>query len=54
MHPIAFSRGTLVVGAVLVTLWLSALVLGLAAIYIADEYVRPAFSEQSVPPPRLY
>jgi len=43
-----------VVGLVLVTVWLSALALGLLAIYVADEYMTPAFSEQSVPPPRLY
>ena len=29
-------------------------VLGLLGVYIADEYVTPAVSEQSVPPPRLY
>jgi hypothetical protein len=26
----------------------------LLAIYIGDEYVSPAWSEQSVPPPRMY
>jgi hypothetical protein len=37
---------------VLVSLW--ALVLGLVGGYIADEYMTPAFSEQSVPPSRGY
>ena len=54
MHEIAFSRSTLVIGSVLVVLWLASLVLGLLGVYIADEYVTPAVSEQSVPPPRLY
>jgi hypothetical protein len=44
----------MIIGSVLVTIWLSALVLGLIGIYVADEYVTPAFSEQSVPQPRLY
>ena len=54
MHAIRCSRSMFVVGMVLVTVWLSALALGLLAIYVADEYMTPAFSEQSVPPPRLY
>jgi hypothetical protein len=51
---IAFSRPTLVIGAVVLFLWMASLPLGLLAICIADEYVKPAFSEQSVPQPRLY
>ena len=51
---IAFSRSTIIVGAVLLFVWMAALPLGLLGIYIADEYVKPAFSEQSVPQPRLY
>jgi hypothetical protein len=54
MHQIACSRWMVVVGLVLFTIWLSALAVGLLAIYVADEYVTPSFSEQSVPPPRLY
>ena len=54
MTLIACPRWMLVVGLVLIAIWLSALAIGLVAIYIADEYVTPAFSEQSVPQPRLY
>ena len=54
MKSIAFPRWVLVVGTALLVIWLTALVVGLIGIYIADEYVTPAFSEQSVPPPRLY
>jgi hypothetical protein len=51
---IALSKATMTVGAALVVLWMLVLALGLLGIYIADEYVTPAFSEHSVPPPRLY
>ena len=54
MHQIIATRQMMIIGSVLVTIWLTALVLGLFAIYVADEYVTPAFSEQSVPQPRLY
>ena len=39
MHQIACSRWMVVVGLVLFTIWLSALAVGLLAIYVADEYV---------------
>jgi hypothetical protein len=42
------------IGMALLVIWMTVLVAGLIAIYIADEYVTPAVSEQSVPPPRLY
>jgi hypothetical protein len=51
---IAFSKATMTIGAALVLIWMLMLALGLLGIYIADEYLTPAFSEQSVPPPRLY
>ena len=51
---IAFSRPTIIIGTVLLVVWMASLPLGLLAICIADEYVKPAVSEQSVPPPRLY
>lgn len=54
MKPIVFPNWSLVVGAALLAIWVGVLVLGLVGIYIADEYVRPAFSEQSFPQPRLY
>jgi hypothetical protein len=54
MKPIVFPRWSLVVGAALLAIWMGVLVLGLVGIYIADEYVTPAFSEQSFPQPRLY
>ena len=54
MNRIAFPPWALVVGTALLVIWLAALVVGLIGIYIADEYLTPAFSEQSVPPPRLY
>jgi len=52
--PIAFPRWALVVGVVFLATWMAALVMGLVGIYIADDYLTPAFSEQSVPQPRLY
>ena len=54
MKRIEFPRWSLVVGTVLLVIWMGALVVGLVGIYIADEYVTPAFSEQSFPQPRLY
>ena len=54
MNRVAFPPWALVVGTALLVIWLTALVVSLIGIYIADEYVTPAFSEQSVPPPRLY
>jgi len=54
MKPIVFPRWSPVVGAALLAIWMGALVLDLVGIYIADEYVTPAFSEQSFPQPRLY
>jgi hypothetical protein len=54
MRRIAFPRWALVVVAVIVLLNLTAFVAGLVGVYIADEYVTPAFSEQSFPQPRRY
>jgi hypothetical protein len=51
---IAFPRWVFAVGMALLVIWMTVLVAGIFAIYIADEYVTPAVSEQSVPPPRLY
>ena len=54
VNRIAFPRWVLAVGTALLVIWMTVLVAGLIGIYIADEYLTPAFSEQSVPPPRLY
>ena len=35
-------------------LWAVLVVGGLAVLYYGDEVAQPAWSEQSVPPPRLY
>jgi uncharacterized membrane protein YdfJ with MMPL/SSD domain len=44
----------LAVVAALVLLVLLLTVAGLIGAYVADEYMTPAFSEHSVPPPRPY
>ena len=54
MTLIAFPRWALIVGLVLLVVWFAAVAVGLVSIYVADEYMTPAFSEQSVPQPRLY
>ena len=54
MMRIAFPRSALIVGTALLVIWMVALVAGLVWIYVADEYMTPAFSEQSFPQPRLY
>jgi hypothetical protein len=54
MTRIAFPPSALIIGTVLMTLWMVAIVAGLVCIYVADEYVTPAFSEQSFPQPLLY
>jgi hypothetical protein len=54
VKSIAFPRWVVAVGMALLVIWMTVLVAGLIGIYIADEYVTPAVSEQSVPPPRLY
>jgi hypothetical protein len=50
---VAYSRWSLGVIVLFVLLNMALWVGGLFAIYIADEYVTPAFSEQSVPQPHL-
>ena len=54
VKSIVFPRWVLAVGMALLVIWMTAIVVGLIGIYIADEYVTPAVSEQSVPQPRLY
>ena len=54
MEPIAFSRSTIVFGSIFLAVWITTMLVGLVSIYIADEVMRPAASEQSVPPPKLY
>ena len=54
MKRIEFPRWSLAVGTVLLVIWMGVLVLGLVGIYVADEYLTPAASEQSFPQPRLY
>jgi hypothetical protein len=54
VKSIAFPRWVLAVVVALLVIWMTVLVAGLIGIYIADEEVSPAFSEQSVPKPRLY
>jgi len=39
---------------ILAVLFVLSQLVGLAAIYIGDEFTRPSWSEHSVPPPRLY
>jgi hypothetical protein len=51
---IAFSRGVLIGLTVLLLLNMTLWLVGLIGIYIGDEYVTPALSEQSVPQPKLY
>jgi TRAP-type C4-dicarboxylate transport system permease small subunit len=43
-------------GAIVIALVLTILLFlaSLVVIYVGDEYVSPAWSEQSVPPPRTY
>ena len=53
MTQIIFPRCVPVVVAAIVVLGLTAIAVGLVGVYIADEYMTPAFSEHSVPPPRL-
>jgi hypothetical protein len=54
MSDIVFPRWGVIVAALLVLFCLTVFLLSLVVIYIGDEYVDPAFSEQSVPPPRSY
>jgi hypothetical protein len=54
MESIAFSRSTIVIGSIFLAVWVTTMLVGLVSIYVADEFMRPSFSEQSVPPPRLY
>ena len=54
MRQIAFSPGGLAIVAAIVFFNLAAFAAGLVVIYIGDEYVTPAFSEQSVPPPLVH
>jgi hypothetical protein len=53
MMQIIFPRWVTVVVAAIVVLGLTAFAVGLVGVYIADEYMSPAHSEHSVPPPRL-
>ena len=53
MTQIVFPRWVPVVVAAIVVLGLRAFAVGLVGVYIADEYMTTAFSEHSVPPPRL-
>jgi hypothetical protein len=48
-----FPRWVPIVVAVIVVLGLTAFVVGIVGAYIADEYMTPAASEHSFPPPRL-
>jgi hypothetical protein len=50
----AFPPWVIILSAFIVLLSLFAFVLGLVGGYSADEYMTPAFSEQSVPPSRPY
>lgn len=50
----ALPRWALIAAVAIVVISLVAFALGLIVGYIADEYMTPAFSEQSVPPPRAY
>jgi hypothetical protein len=54
MRRIDFSGWPLIVITTIVLLDLMAFAIGLVGAYIADEYMTPAFSEQSVPQPKLY
>jgi hypothetical protein len=54
MDRIAFPRPALIIGTVLIMIWMAAIAAGLVWVYVADEYMTPAFSEQSFPQPRLY
>ena len=39
---------------ILAVLFILSQLVGLAAIYVGDEYVRPSWNEHSVPPPKMY
>ena len=39
---------------ILAVLFVLSQLVGLAAIYVGDEYTSPSWSEHSVPPPRMY
>lgn len=54
MTQTALPRWALIAAVAIVVISLVAFALGLIVGYIADEYMTPAFSEQSVPPPRAY
>ena len=54
MRQITFPDWVPAVVALIVVFNLTVFVTGLVVICIADEYVTPAFSEQSVPPSRAY
>ena len=43
-----------VVATIIALFCLTVFLVSLGMIYVGDEYVQPAFSEQSVPPPRSY
>jgi hypothetical protein len=54
MRRITVSGWLVVVVTVVVVLDLMAFAIGLIGIYVADEYMTPAFSEQSFPQPKRY
>ena len=39
---------------ILAVLFVLSQLVGLAAIYVGDEYASPSWNEHSVPPPKLY
>jgi hypothetical protein len=39
---------------ILAVLFVLSQLVGLAAIYVGDEYVAPSWNEHSVPPPKMY
>ena len=54
MSEFALPRWAVIVVVVIVFFTLMAFALALVGGYIADEYMTPALSEQSVPPARTY
>jgi hypothetical protein len=54
MSDIFVPRGVAIVATLIVLFCLTLFVASLVVAYIGDEYVQPAFSEHSVPPPRSY
>jgi uncharacterized membrane protein len=54
MSEVFVPRWVVIVATLVVLFSLTVFALSLVVGYIGDEYVRPAFSEQSVPPARPY